>query len=107
MPQFQSSVVRAVQNSPLADSATHAVALTWANGGGCAFQCVSGLSIQGPRTTTASIEAPVRMEYAVTTGGLCVRINFLLSRIHASDITSEATTSRSPASDGSPRAAGP
>ena len=40
------------------------------------------------------------MVYAVTTGGLCVSINFLLSRIQASAVISEAITSRSPASVG-------
>ncbi len=40
------------------------------------------------------------MVYAVTTGGLCVSISFLLSRIQASATTSEAITSRSPASEG-------
>src|ERR1039458_4400844 len=83
IPQFQSSVVVAVQSRPLMASAAQAVGLTWANGSGWTFRWVMGLSSQGPRTTTASMTVPERMVWAVTTGGLWVSISFLLSRIQA------------------------
>src|SRR5208282_3738540 len=107
MPQFHSRVVVAVHKTPLMASATQAVALTWAKGGGWTGAWVKGLISQGPRTQRASITVPERMVYAVTTGGLWDNISFLLSRIQASAVKSEATTIRSPTREGSPRAAGP
>src|ERR1035441_294264 len=82
MPQFHSRVVVAVQAIPLMASATHAVVLTCAKGMGCALLGSHGLSNSGPNIHMASMTVPMRMVYAVTTGGLCVCISFLLSRIH-------------------------
>jgi hypothetical protein len=61
---------------------------------------IQGLRRGGVRIQRANMRVPRRIVQAVTTSGGWVFISFLLTRIQASAVQREATTMRSPVSEG-------